>query len=65
MVRLGLLKLVVCFLAFAVTTLPASMLSLKNLPLNTQLTISKGRQNLLFRAFKNGIYSEPSGAAKQ
>ena len=56
MVRLGLLKLVVCFLAFAATTVPASMLSAQELTVKYAAHDFKGSPKFTVRAFKNGSF---------
>ena len=55
-VRLGLLKLVVCFLAFAATTVPASMLSAQELTVKYAAHDFKGSPKFTVRAFKNGSF---------
>ena len=53
MVRLGSLKLMVCFLAFAVTTLPASILSAQELTVKYAAEDFKGPPKFTVQAFKN------------
>jgi hypothetical protein len=56
MVRLGSLKLVVCFLVFAVTTLPASILSAQELTVKYAAEDFKGPPKFTVKAFKNGSF---------
>ncbi|MDA8996665.1 hypothetical protein N9H36_08140, partial [Planktomarina temperata] len=53
MVRLGSLKLMVCFLAFAATTLPASILFAQELTVKYAAADFKGPPKFTVQAFKN------------